>query len=419
MAKRAPKPVTKFPFTKQRIDELKPPASDRRFYYDSKVSGLALVVTAAGTKTFYSYRWGWGSYVKVKLGVYSAADGAAGMTIEQARVAASKVNDQVHQGIDPHAIRQQRQNEPTFGELFTHWLENWAKQRLQEATWKENERQYKTLLSGWSSRRLSTIHEGDVQALHARIGRDHGKFAANRAIALVKMLFGKKAGAARAVGFRGSNPTEGVTKFPEVKRDRFLQADELPRFFEALAQEPNATLRDFYLACLLSGARRSNVQAMRWDDVDVNGAVWRIPRTKSGDPLTIPLSPPLVKLLVDRKAVANGDEWVFPGRRGGHLTDPKFGWKRLTTRANLPGLRMHDLRRSLASWGVMTGASLPVVGKLLGHSQPQTTQIYARLQLDPVRQAVNTATAAMLTAGGLLKVQDAPKRKARTPQKAR
>ena len=95
-------------------------------------------------------------------------------------------------------------------------------------------------------------------------------------------------------------------------------------------------------------------------------------------------------------------EWVFPSYgKTGHLVEPKKAWNRLLDRAEISDLRIHDLRRTLGSWQAATGASLPVIGKSLGHKNQATTAIYARLDLDPVRQAVNTATAAMLAAGGL------------------
>ena len=104
--------------------------------------------------------------------------------------------------------------------------------------------------------------------------------------------------------------------------------------------------------------------------------------------------------MLNSRHEANGkSEWVFPGRRGGHLTEPKSAWQRIIKRAGLTDVRPHDLRHSLGSWMAIGGASLPVVGKMLGHTQASTTQIYARLSVDPIRAAAETATSAMLTAG--------------------
>ena len=205
------------------------------------------------------------------------------------------------------------------------------------------------------------------------------------------------------MGFRGENPAKGVKRFKETKRDRFLERDELPAFFQALLAEPNEALRDFFLLCLLTGARRGNVQAMRWEDMDLTAGRWRIPETKSGVPVVVPLCDPALAILQNRRKAANGSPWVFPGRgKTGHLIGPKSAWARILKRAGLSDLRPHDLRRSLGSWQAMGGASLPIIGKSLGHTQAATTQIYARLQTDSVRASVAAATTGMLEAGGVV-----------------
>jgi integrase len=151
---------------------------------------------------------------------------------------------------------------------------------------------------------------------------------------------------------------------------------------------------------LLTGGRKSNVLAMRWDEISFGRAEWRIPETKNGDPLTVALSMQAIEILNDRRAKTNS-EWVFPsdGSASGHLADPKKAWQRILARAEIKDLRIHDLRRSLGSWQASTGASGYVIGKSLGHKSQQATQIYARLNLDPVRESVERATQAMMAAG--------------------
>ena len=237
-----------------------------------------------------------------------------------------------------------------------------------------------------------------MQSLHAKVGSKNGHYAANRLLALVRAMFNK----APDIGFTGSNPAAGIKKFSEEKRDRFLHGEELRVFFAALAAEPAAILRDFFFVSLLTGARRSNVQTMQWPDIDFQAGIWRIPETKSGRPVVVPLVGVVLHILQARKQGANGSPWVFPSRGStGHIVEPKAAWKRIIGRAGLSGVRPHDLRRSLASWMAITGTGLPVIGKMLGHTQASTTMIYARLSVDPVRQAAETATAAMLEAGGV------------------
>jgi integrase len=168
---------------------------------------------------------------------------------------------------------------------------------------------------------------------------------------------------------------------------------------DALANEENFHMRDYFLLALLTGVRRSNVLAMRWDEINLIRDEWRI-ITKGNSAQTVTLSPEVVTILSERQQAANS-EWVFPGTgKTGHLVEPKKAWQRLLDRAGLSDLRIHDLRRTLGSWQAKTGASLLIIGKSLNHKSTQSTAIYARLDLEPVRESVNLATTAMLNAAG-------------------
>lgn len=387
----------RFPFTKTRLDALPIPQDKRVYYYDARTEGLAICITPAGTKTFYLYKWAAGRPVRIPLGRYP------GMTVEQAQKAVKPLVAEIAQGHDPAIARQAVRHEQTIEGLWLYWLDNHAK--LHKKSWKEDERTYRCFLLPWAKRRLSTIKKSDVQALHHRVAEDSGRYRANRVHELIRAMFNK----AVDIGFDGPNPAIGIKRFPEEKRDRFLHGDELPRFFQSLMEEPNDMLRDFFFVCLLVGARRANVQTMAWVDVNFDAGIWRIPETKSGEPLVVPLCEAAMQLLKTRQNTCNGSPWVFPSRgKTGHLVEPKSSWKRIVKRAGLTDVRIHDLRRSLGSWQAMTGASLPIIGKSLGHKLPSTTAIYARLQVESVRQSVETAANAMLTAGGvkLLEVTD-------------
>ncbi len=147
--------------------------------------------------------------------------------------------------------------------------------------------------------------------------------------------------------------------------------------------------------------------AMQWADIDLERAVWRIPDTKSGEPQVVPLSERAMAVLHSRRQATTDDcPWVFPtsGNRPsktGHLQDPTKIWKQVLERAGLEGIRLHDLRRTLASWQALTGTSELIIGKTLGHAVgSRATQVYARLAVDPIRKSVDRATDAMLEAGG-------------------
>jgi integrase len=259
-------------------------------------------------------------------------------------------------------------------------------------------------LKPWAGRRLSAIKKSDVQARHAKIGSENGIYSANRMLALLRAMFNQ----ADEIGYRGDNPAAGVKMFKEQSRDRFLQPAELQAFFAALEAEA-PLFRDFFLIALLTGARRSNVQAMAWADLDLAAGYWRIPQTKGGMAVVVPLVAPAVEILRARYEARNGNPYVFPGRKHGTcLQEPKTAWGRIVKRAGLVDLRPHDLRRSLGSWMAGQNVSLTIIGKVLGHKSSAATMIYSRVALDPQRAAMDAATASMLQAGKqtkLLKIE--------------
>lgn len=321
------------------------------------------------------------------------------MTVEQARREAARLNALLVQGINPNTDSRALKTETTLQQLFDDFLKHRRNRRgayLADKTKRNYQYDFDLYLSKWGNRKLSQFKDTDFGKLHTQIGKEYPT-TANRIIALASSLFSY---ALERKLFKGINPAMGIKKFPENKRDRFIQSDELPAFFKALADEPNESLRDFFLVALLTGARRSNVLAMQWNHINLSRAEWRIPTTKNGEPQTVTLTVEAVEILKARQGI--NDTWVFPGvGKSGHLEEPKKGWKRVLERAGIENLRIHDLRRTLGSWQAKTGASLAIVGKSLNHKSPSTTAIYARLDLDPVRDSVDRATNAMLVAAGV------------------
>ncbi len=381
--------MVRFPFTVSRLQALDPPEKGRVYHYDGKTPGLCVCVTHTGTRTFYYYKKVDGRPQRIRLGVFP------GLTIVQARDAATKLAGEIATGEDPAAERRARRESPTFEALHTHWMETHAK--LHKKSWREDDRQYRVHLKHWGARRLNTFTKAEIARLHAKIGKNIGITTANRLLALIRSMFNK----ADELGFNSANPTRGIKMFKEQSRDRFLQHDELPKFFVALTEE-EPLFRDYFLIALLTGARRANLLSMAWVDIDLNVGIWRIPDTKSGVPVVLPLVEPALRILQTRHDASDGSPWVFPSCGAtGHVTDPKKAWARVCERAGLENLRMHDLRRTLGSFQAMGGSSLPVIGKSLGHTQLATTMIYARLQTDTVRQSVDMATTNILDAGSV------------------
>jgi integrase len=371
-------------FTKAALARAEPPAKGvRDYWYDTREQGLMMAVTPAGARTFYLYKRIDGRPERVLLGRFPD------LSVENARKLAAKVKGQVAVGANPQADRRAIRDEMTFAALFHEYMEKHSK--LHKRSWKYDEREVNKFLSHWFNRRISAIEKTEVQRLHAQIGKDSGPYQANRLLERIRSIFNKAAD----WGWKGENPATGIYKFREKSRDRFLQPEELPRFFQALAAEPNEAARDFFMLSLLTGARKSNTLAMRWDEISFTAETWRIVETKNGEAQTIHLPRHAVEILTARK-LASDAPFVFPGGgASGHLADPKKAWGRILEDAGIADLRIHDLRRTLGSWQAATGANSYIIGKSLGHRSQQSTAIYARLNLDPVRESVNKATDAM------------------------
>jgi integrase len=388
--------ATHFSFTKPQLEALPEPQQGQRvIYHDTHKNAYGLQLRHTATaKTFFIFKRVSGIPERVTIGKFPD------VSIENARKEAARLSALIAEGINPNSDVRALKSETTLQELFDDFLKHRRNKRgayLSEKTKRSYRYDFGLYLSKWGNRKLSQFKDTDFGKLHTEIGKEHPT-TANRVNALASSLFGY---AAERKLFKGANPAHGIKKFPETKRDRFLQHDELPAFFQALAEEPNDILRDYFLISLLTGARRSNVQEMQWNQIHLERAEWRIPTTKNGEPQTVHLSAEAVDILRNRQA-ATASNWVFPGSGAtGHLVEPKKAWARILDRAGIENLRIHDLRRTLGSWQAKTGASLAIVGKSLNHKSPSTTAIYARLDLDPVRESVDRATSAMLAAGGL------------------
>ena len=176
---------------------------------------------------------------------------------------ATEVNATIAKGDNPAEAMRKFRDEPTLGDLFLDYLERHAK--VHKKSWMEDQKQFNRYMTKFASRTLSSFQPSDFQRLHHRVGEEHGVYAANRLLSLLRAMFNR----AKDWGlWNKDNPTQGIKKFKEKSRDRFLQSDELPKFFQALQNENNETMRDYFLISLLTGARRANVLSMRWAEIN-------------------------------------------------------------------------------------------------------------------------------------------------------
>ncbi|MEX2388491.1 MAG: site-specific integrase [Phycisphaeraceae bacterium] len=393
------KPTDRFTFTKQKLAEVKPPAKGRKYVYDSKQPGLAYAVTDKGHGSFYFYKKINGSPVKLKI---------TATTIDQARRKAHGMMNEYIEGRDPAELRRRQRGEMTLGQLRKLYVDEHAIDNCTERTRAVEESLYKLTLEKWAGKRLSAIKSSDVAKLHAEIGRTRSRTSANRAVQLLRRLYRY---ARKLHDYKGENPAEGVDLFYERTRERYLTSDELPRFLDALKHE-DEIFRHFFEMALLTGARRSNLQAMRWKHINLQARTWTVPgdESKNKADMVIPLvkrAAAILRLRRRKQAKAAADPekpveqspYVFPAVRrkhSAHMGQPTAAWRRICTRAEIEGLRIHDLRRSLGSWQAMGGASLPIIGASLGHRDARSAQIYGRIANDPVRASMEAATRVMI-----------------------
>lgn len=370
--------------TKRLVDAAKHPASGQVFLRDDELRGFALRITP-GSKSFVVEREIHGRVRRMTIGRYGV------QTVEQARDKAREKIGEIAAGKDPVEEQRQRRKAITFGDLESLYRERHA---VHKKSAHNDVSILKNWLSDWRPRRLNAITKGDVSTKHAEIGASGHKTQANRMVALVRTMFNL---AFDWGNHPGPNPASRIKFFKEVKRDRFVRPDELPRLWQALQNEPNPYVRGAFFIALLTGARRSEVLGMKWEDLDLAQGLWRIPDTKAGRPHTLPLPRLVVDELLKLPRL-DGNPYVFCGRWGRkNLNNVSKPWLRIRKEAGLDDVRIHDLRRTLGSWLVAAGASLPLIGKALNHSQPATTAIYARLELDPVRASLEANAERMLT----------------------
>lgn len=375
-------------FTNKRLTKLPTPKDRAAWYYDDETPGFALTVSPMGKMVFYFVGRVRGRPSRVKVGEFPA------LGVADARDAVRGIVGDVARGRE--VGERKRAGRATVDDLFEHYLTVHAKPV--KRTWQRDEKEYGRLVKPEiGALPLIDVKRDIIEKLVASIEDDGGKGPARKARALLSKMF--------EVGIAGGwcehNPVRG-TRRPEFDpRQRYLKADEVAAFLGALEQLESDNARDFFKLALFTGARRSNVASMTWDELDLPSGLWMIPASKAKGkrPQTIPLSSHALEIIERRRQKRRqGVPWVLPGRgRRGHYAEPKDAWRRVLKLSGLTDLRIHDLRRSLGAWQQRSGASLRTIQQTLGHSDPSiTARVYSPMELDQVRAASQTALDALM-----------------------
>lgn len=362
------------------------------YCWDTTLTGFGCRIYPSGAKSFVVAYTLAGRRRILVLGPYGV------LTVEQARALAQTALAEALAGVDPGAAKAEARKAPAVGDLCTAYLERHAKAK--KRSWTDDQRRIdRHLLPAWGARKARDITRADVAALHSRIGKAH-PYEANRTLALIHKMYGL----AEAWGFVPEghpNPARAIDRFAEVKRDRWITPAELPRLAEAINSEPNQSARFALWLYLLTGLRKSELLKARWEDVDLGRRELRLPTTKAGRTHYIPLSEPAVALLREIPR-DDGNPHLFPGAvPGAALVNIDKPWRRVRTAAGIQDARLHDLRRTVGSWLAQAGNSLHLIGRVLNHTSPSTTAVYARFGQDQAREALEQHAQRLLGAAGL------------------
>lgn len=428
--------------TKRSVESVEPGGSDL-FLWDRELPGFGCKITPKGRRTYILQYSKDGRDRRVTIGRHGID-----LTAEQARKEALRLRGEVASGKDPAQERAREQIAgATVADLAERYMTEYATPHKKPSGIAQDRRNIDNhVVPLFGQTLLSEIDKNDVARVMREVtagktakdektklrGRrivEGGPIVANRIAALLSKMF------ALAEDWKlrapGTNPCRGVRRYAERKVERFLSAEEMARLGAALAAaergelildervmparpikrkrggQPKAGLprseNPAAIAAvrllLLTGCRMGEILNLRWEHVDIERRLLLLPDSKTGAK-AVYLSEAAVQVLRAIKK-KSGNPYVLPGRQAGRpLLTIRKPWQNLCTAAKLNDLRIHDLRHSFASVGAAGGLSLPMIGALLGHSQPTTTARYAHLAASPVREAADAVGAAIATAIG-------------------
>lgn len=366
--------------TKRFVETLVPDLQNTLIVWDSELKGFGIVVLPSGRRTYcLQYRNAQRVKKRLKIGVHGP------VSTEQARAFAKEKLLAIVQGHDPSEEKKESQSLPTFLELVEDYLERHGPRKRARSV-SDDQKMFKhILIPAFEHKKVAHITRRDVETLHLRL--KHTPYHANRVIALLSKMFSL----AISWGWCESNPVKGLPRYPEEKRERWLNEEELGRLWAVLDGYPTYLTAYVFKLLLLTGARKGELLAATWDQFDLEKGIWTKPShlTKQKKREHLPLSEKALKVLRDLQNLeSTSSTYLFPGRgTGGSLREVKKFWQTVLKKAEIQNVRIHDLRHTHASHLVSSGLSLSIVGKLLGHTQASTTQRYAHLADAPLRQA--------------------------------
>ena len=355
-------------------------------FWDQELTGFGVRVYPTGGKVYIAQARGPGGPKRVTVGRHGV------LGAEQARRRAALIIARVKAGEEPvpEPMAMKLSGGPTVGELARRYLEEYVAMRCKPSTMKSTRTVVNHhIVPALGKLPLEAVERSQVADLHQRLCKTPS--VANMAVRTLSLMYRLAEGWDLVP--EGCNPCRSVVKYPARKRERFLTDGEFTRLGAVLDEVENgggasASAVTALRLLMLTGCRKNEILGLRWEDVALDENELRLPDAKTGARV-VPLSPSAVKLLSGLPQV-EGNPWVIPGRNPGtHMSNVDQAWQSIRARAGLEDVRIHDLRHSYASRALALGESLPMIGKLLGHSQVETTARYAHLARDSVQEAAD------------------------------
>lgn len=365
--------------TKRSVEAIGPVDSDT-VYWDGDLTGFGIRVRASGRKTYVVQ-----TRIRGKLRWFTI--GRHGLvTAEQARAQALELLSLAMRGIDPREAAETASRDkapPTVTDLGRRFIEEYIPSHCKPNTQVHYRRMVERfVIPAIGEHQVAEVERKDIAELHFSMRET--PYQANRALGVISKMFTL----AEVWGWRtdGTNPSRHIKPYKERKRERFLSDEETARLGEVLRKaerEMPSAVAAFRLL-LLTGCRMSEIQTLRWEYIKQDHI--ELPDSKTGARV-VPVGPDARAVLASIQREPD-NPWVVAGRfPGSHIGNLQRPWTIIRERAGLEDVRIHDLRHSFASRALALGESLSMIGKLLGHTQVQTTARYAHLAREAIQNA--------------------------------
>ena len=376
--------------------------------FDSEITGFAIRVYRSGSKAFtLDYRIN-GRQRRYKLGAWPEWSTTA------ARERAKEIRRQIDEGVDPLSIRTTERTAPKFSDMIDRYIEEHLPRLAPRNASDQISMLRKMVEPEWGNWLVAEITKQDVERFLNKVAEGRPRpsklkpnnrarklqgwkptpIRANRVGQLLRKMFNL----AVSWEWREDNPAAGFRMRIENSRERFLSHEELARLAAALDHAEDQRAAGVIRMCMLTGSRVGEVRTARFEHFNLDYGSWAKPAatTKQRKIHRIPISEDVATIVRQRKLVVpKGSPWLFPGDTPGQpVQEIRRFWRNMQREAELPEVRIHDLRHTFASLLVSGGASLEMVGRLLGHTQMSTTQRYAHFMDSPLRAGVDAVAQA-------------------------